>query len=125
MSLVDAPTNSRLRVYLVDDEPKVLSALRRSLRHAPVEIQTFESARTAMAAAMLSPPDVIVADFQMPDVNGPQLLEELRRRIPQVRRVLLSASGLSLSPAMARVADLVMLKPWTERTIRLAIGLSD
>jgi CheY-like chemotaxis protein len=80
------------RVLLVDDEPLVRSALRRSLARV-AEVATAGSLPEALSQLAAQPFDAVVSDFQMgPTGDGLQLLEEVRRRFPAVRRVLHSAT---------------------------------
>jgi HD-like signal output (HDOD) protein len=79
-------------LLLVDDEPMVLSGLRRSL-HSMLDEWTMEYAvggDKALEAMARHPFDVVVTDMRMPGMNGAQLLNEVRRRSPQTVRVALS-----------------------------------
>src|SRR5271170_3376686 len=79
-------------LLLVDDEPLVLSGLRRSLR-SMLDEWTMECAvggEAALEAMARHPFDVVVTDMRMPGMDGAQLLNEVRRRSPQTVRVALS-----------------------------------
>jgi two-component system KDP operon response regulator KdpE len=66
------------RVLVVDDEPQILRALRTSLRGAGYEVDTAETAETALAAAALRPPEAVVLDLVLPDGSGTDVARELR-----------------------------------------------
>jgi two-component system, OmpR family, KDP operon response regulator KdpE len=66
------------RVLVVDDEPQILRALRTSLRGAGYEVDTAETAETALAAAALRPPDAVILDLVLPDGTGVEVCSELR-----------------------------------------------
>jgi HD-like signal output (HDOD) protein/CheY-like chemotaxis protein len=79
-------------LLLVDDEPLVLSGLRRSL-HSMLDEWTMEYAvggEAALDAMDRHPFDVVVTDMRMPGMDGAQLLNEVRRRSPLTVRVALS-----------------------------------
>jgi two-component system, OmpR family, KDP operon response regulator KdpE len=66
------------RVLVVDDEPQILRALRTSLRGAGYEVDTAETAETALAAAALRPPDAMILDLALPDGTGIDVCTEFR-----------------------------------------------
>ncbi len=71
------PSNVKLR--LVDDNPMVLEMLRAAL--APIAtVTTSSDGADALLKAIDDPPDLLVSDFQMPGLDGHQLLEKLRGR---------------------------------------------
>ena len=80
------------RVLVVDDEPQILRALRTSLRGAGYEVDTAETAETALAAAALRPPDAVILDLVLPDGTGIDVCRELRTW-SQAPVILLSAVG--------------------------------
>jgi len=111
-------------VMFVDDEPSILSALRRLLNDEPYEIRTYESPTEALVAAEQSPPNVVVADFHMPTMNGPALLQEFRRMDENIVRIILTGK-----PDVTAVLDAVelgavyrfLLKPWDEDELRVSL----
>ena len=94
------------RILFVDDEPKVLSGLRRTLhsRHGRWNMKFAEGAATALEMMAEQPVDVIVSDFRMPGLDGGQLLAEVRRRHPDTARLILS--GQTAEEDMIRVVAL-------------------
>jgi DNA-binding NtrC family response regulator len=79
-------------VLLVDDEPRVLAALRRCLSDR-FSILTAES--SAHAIEILENADnvgAIVADMKMPGRDGVDLLIEVARRWPNIRRLMLTGN---------------------------------
>ena len=81
-----------LRVIFVDDEPRVLDAMRRTLRSQREiwDMEFVDGGPAALAAMDAQPADVIVADFRMPDMDGGQLLRAVRDRWPDTGRLMLS-----------------------------------
>lgn len=85
------------RLLCVDDEPELLASLRVTLRRK-YEVTVAESGPEALAlfagARDGCPPfDVVVSDMRMPQMSGAELLAELRRRFPDMPRLLLSGQA--------------------------------
>ncbi len=83
------------QLLFVDDEPKLLDGLKRSLRPMREEWNmTFvTSGAEALQTLERAPFDVIVSDMRMPAMDGAQLLSEVRQRFPQVVRIVLSGQS--------------------------------
>lgn len=80
------------KILIVDDEPRVLTGLRRRLMDR-FNILTTESAREALEI-LGSHDDIaaVVADMRMPETNGIELLREMRLHWPEVRRLMLTGN---------------------------------
>jgi CheY-like chemotaxis protein len=80
------------RVLFVDDEPRILDGLRRSLRgkRGEWEMSFVTSGAEALRALRDTPHDVVVSDMRMPGMDGAELLTHVSRRHPEVARVVLS-----------------------------------
>ncbi len=83
---------SKKRILFVDDEPMVLKGLQRTLRKMRNEWDMAFTASGKGALDILSkqPMDVIVSDLKMPEMDGMQLLTEVRTQYPHVVRIILS-----------------------------------
>lgn len=79
-------------VLFVDDEPKILSGLRRMLRSLRQEwrMDFAEGGREALERLAASPYDVVVTDMRMPGMDGSKLLREVMNRHPSTVRIVLS-----------------------------------
>ena len=69
---------STRRVLVVDDEQQILRALRTSLRAAGYEVDTAETAESALAQAAMRPPEAVILDLLLPDGTGTEVTRELR-----------------------------------------------
>jgi two-component system KDP operon response regulator KdpE len=65
-------------VLVVDDEQQILRALRTSLRGAGYEVETADTAASALAAAAMRPPEAVILDLVLPDGTGLEVCRELR-----------------------------------------------
>ncbi|MEV1286329.1 HDOD domain-containing protein [Micromonospora sp. NPDC049679] len=83
---------TRARVLFVDDEPRILDGLRRSLRcrRGEWEMSFATSGGSALELLGESPHDVVVSDMRMPGMDGAELLTHVSNRHPEVARVVLS-----------------------------------
>ena len=83
---------TKRRILFVDDEPMVLKGLQRSLRKLRDEWEmTFtSSSKEALDILNSGSFDVIVSDLRMPEMDGMQLLVEVKNKHPQVVRIILS-----------------------------------
>jgi two-component system KDP operon response regulator KdpE len=66
------------RVLVVDDEPSLLRTLSINLRARQYEVSTAADGATALAVAASDPPDVVVLDLGLPDMDGTEVIEGLR-----------------------------------------------
>jgi len=69
---------SRVKVLVVDDEPDARDLIQRILSDCHATVTTAGSATDAMTAFRLAPPDVLVSDLGMPEVDGFELLAQVR-----------------------------------------------
>jgi DNA-binding response OmpR family regulator len=66
------------RVYVVDDEPDMVDLLATVLNGEGFEVETYTDGRTALARLLEDPPDILLLDLMMPDLDGFELLKLLR-----------------------------------------------
>jgi two-component system KDP operon response regulator KdpE len=66
------------RVLVVDDEPGLRRALAINLRARGYEVSVAADGAAALAAASQQPPDAVVLDLGLPDMDGTQVIEGLR-----------------------------------------------
>jgi len=96
-----------LKILLVDDNPMILGMLRHELAElAPVSTAT--NGADALATAVEQPPDLIISDYNMPELNGRQLIERLKTR-PSTSRipVILFATRADISEKLRGIQDSV------------------
>lgn len=66
------------RILVVDDEPQILRALRINLTVRGYEVVTASTGAGALRAAAERPPDVVILDLGLPDMDGTEVLAGLR-----------------------------------------------
>jgi CheY-like chemotaxis protein len=76
---VNDPRLDGVVVLVVDDSPDALELVGHVLRSHGATVVTAERAVEALRIVEKSPPDVLLSDIGLPDMDGYQLLEEIRR----------------------------------------------
>jgi two-component system, OmpR family, KDP operon response regulator KdpE len=66
------------RVLIVEDEPALLRALRIDLRARGYEVTTASAGREALVEAARRPPDAVLLDLGLPDLDGTDVIRQLR-----------------------------------------------
>lgn len=121
-------TIERHVVVCVDDEPGILSALRRSLRAEPYELLTTDRPENVLRWVDSRDVSLVITDQRMPGMAGTELLEEVLRRSPSTARILLTAFAGSAfaTPGLRHWTECMISKPWDNgmlrKTIRQLIG---
>lgn len=114
-------------LLLVDDEPSVLSALRRTLRKEPYRLGFAASAQEALDMMREDVPDLIVSDHLMPRMTGLELLKRCRLLYPHVGRMVLTGQA-----EMETVIDAInqgevlrfLRKPWDDDDLKLTLHMA-
>lgn len=110
-------------VLCVDDEPNILSAIRRALRGSGYRVLTADSGQEALQLLSAETVHLIVSDMRMPVMDGAQLLEQVRRQWPTVTRILLTGQSdvVSTTAAINRGEIFRYIsKPWSEDELLIA-----
>jgi two-component system, probable response regulator PhcQ len=89
-------------VLIVDDEPKIYHALRRALHREPYDVVYAANGEDALKILGERTIDVIVADQNMPNMQGSVLLARVRQQFPDVVRMMLTGDA-RLETVMAAV----------------------
>jgi two-component system KDP operon response regulator KdpE len=67
-----------IRVLVVDDEPQIRRAMRTSLSAHDYEVETVGTGEEAIVAVAERPPDLVLLDLGLPDVDGTEVIRRLR-----------------------------------------------
>jgi len=122
---------SQYKILCVDDEPNILSALRRMLSLEGFQVFTAESGEQALALLAQESITVIISDMQMPHMNGTQLLAHVSAQWPQTMRLMLTGAS-DISGAIEAINQGAIYrytaKPWNDEellgTIKSAIAFA-
>lgn len=111
-------------VLCVDDEPSILSALRRVLRAEGCRLLIAQGGVEALAILATEAVDVVVSDMRMPGMDGAQLLAQVREQWPGTARILLTGYA-DMDATIAAINNgqiyRYIHKPWDEHELRLTV----
>src|SRR3954454_12143448 len=78
-------------IAVVDDDPSVLKALKRTLRVHEFQPKTFGSAKEFLSSLVEGSPACLIADLQMPDMTGLELHQHLRCSRIEIPTIIITA----------------------------------
>ena len=76
-------TEKKKQILVVDDEPAWLKSIAHILRKEGYQVREAQSAAEALTLLAQYRPDLIVSDLAMPDMNGFDLLDKIRK-LPKI-----------------------------------------
>jgi len=97
-------TGNKPVLLVVDDEPSVLTFVRRHAEEAGYEVVASGGGAQALAAIPDVRPHLVLVDLQMPEVNGLDVLRAIRRSDPECQVVLMTGYA-SFETAVVAVKD--------------------
>jgi HD-like signal output (HDOD) protein len=107
------------RILFVDDEAQILRSITRLFMDTEYEVLTAESGADALDILEAEQVDVIVSDMKMPKMTGYELLSQVKKRFPNIVRIILSGFSderIVFDALQKNIAKLYILKPW-ENTV--------
>jgi serine/threonine-protein kinase len=122
---VDTPAEeTRARILFVDDEPRILIALKALFRR-DYDVVTAASGEAALEILRQGDVDVVVSDQRMPEMTGVEVLRKAKDLRPRAIRVLLTGYS-DLSAILAAINDGEIFrfinKPWSNVDLRSTIA---
>lgn len=113
------------RVLLAEDEPNIVISVSFLLERAGFAVDVCENGRQAFEAAIADPPDVLVLDVMLPDMDGFEILAGLRghAKVASLPILMLTAKGQreDRDRALALGADLFITKPFANADLTEAV----
>jgi type II secretory ATPase GspE/PulE/Tfp pilus assembly ATPase PilB-like protein/DNA-binding NarL/FixJ family response regulator len=120
-------TAPRYRLLIVDDEPGVLAALRRTFRQEAFEVGTAANADEALKALADGTFQVVISDYLMPGMNGADFLKQVKSLYPETIRIMLTGhadTGAVMGAINEGAVYKFILKPWNDDDLRITVGLA-
>src|SRR5450830_1117073 len=111
-------------ILCVDDEPNILSALKRLFRGKGWQVLSAEGGQAALALLETQNVDLVISDMRMPEMDGAQFLAQVRARWPDTVRLLLT--GHTDINAIIKAINRgeiyrYITKPWDDNDILLLV----
>lgn len=123
----------RVKVLAIDDDPQARDLVVEALRPAGFDVSAAASGREGLAMAEADPPELVICDLVMPDVNGYEVVDQLRANPATRDATILILTGQELSAAdrdrlNGKVSDILgkagdprpALAKWLERAAAAA-----
>ena len=126
-AVASEPQARRNRILLVDDEPNVLSALRRVFHYENYDVVCCQDPAQALERLKQEAFQIIISDYMMPGLNGGDLLKQARTIQPDMIRIMLTGHADVNAVVGAMKAGAVykfILKPWNDDDLRVTIALA-
>lgn len=113
----------RGRVLIVEDVPSLAETYAAYLKTENCAVEVVGSGRLALAALGTAPPDVVVLDVNLPDMNGIDVLRDVRSRgLPTEVVVITGQASVRLAVESMREGALDFLtKPFTAERLRVTV----
>ena len=121
---IDSPDVKAPIILCVDDEPNILSSLRRLFRARGFQVRVAESGSAGLALMETEPVDLVISDMRMPEMDGAKFLEHVRARWPDTVRLLLTGySDISSIIDAINRGEIYryITKPWDDNDIVLIV----
>jgi DNA-binding response OmpR family regulator len=111
------------RILVVDDDPTVSDVVRRYLEQDGCRVRLASDGPDALAAVAEETPDLVVLDLMMPGIDGLEVCRRLRRALPDLPVVMLTALGEETDrvTGLEVGADDYVTKPFSPRELVLRI----
>ena len=119
--------NKRLRVLCVDDEPGVAELIGLILQPQNVQVEGATSGQEALETMRHDPPDVVMLDIMMPEMDGWEVYHQMRAdfRLKKIPVIVVTARNNSFEEIIAReragVNDYVT-KPFVPNDVRQSLA---
>jgi signal transduction histidine kinase len=112
--MTSASTDTATRLFIVDDEPALMTALCDTLRSEGYDTVGFTSASAALGALPSARCDMLLTDLRMPEMDGIDMLKAAQRIDPSLVGVVMTGAGSVASAVEAMKAGALdfILKPF-------------
>ena len=111
-------------ILLVDDEPRIVSALQRLLRREGYRILTADSGAAALVILNQESVDIILSDLRMPEMDGFAFLGAVQDRGLEAARVLMSGNAdlkLVIDGVNEGRFSQFIEKPWVDDALKMSL----
>lgn len=122
----DSSAPQTYRILVVDDEPNMLSALRRVFHQESYDVRCCESPEEALVLLDKEPFHLVISDYMMPHMTGGEFLQKARAIQPDMIRIMLTGHADVNAVVAAMKTGAVykfILKPWNDDDLRVTVAL--
>jgi len=120
-------TSQEIRVLVVDDSPISRKLLEHTLAEARYTLSFAKDGADALRLFAERPPDLVIADWELPDIPGPELCRIVRTKFDGAYTYLMlltsNSDKKSIAEGLAAGADDYLTKPFDAGELRARIGV--
>lgn len=111
-------------ILCVDDEPQILSSLKRFFRRARYNVLIANDGTEALQVLEKEKVDLIISDMRMPEMTGAELLAQSAQRWPDIMRILLTGYA-DVESSIAAINEgriyRYLSKPWDDEVLKTTV----
>jgi len=110
-------------ILIVDDEPLLISSMRRDLRDLNDELEIYVSTKSKDTLGLIKELniDLLITDILMPEKEGLEIISEVKEKFPAVKLIAMTGGHISyLKSAELFGADYSLSKPFSKDELILA-----
>ncbi|MCF7907570.1 MAG: response regulator [Candidatus Omnitrophica bacterium] len=117
------------KVLLVDDEQDFLTLMSKLIISWGYDVVTASNGQEALELSSHDRPDVLILDYLMPDINGVELLREMRKAGTRVPAIIFTANpmikAMEESEELSIAAFIPKISPYvdTQEDLKMTLGL--
>ena len=118
------PAIETSNILIVDDDPDILNALKRTFADDPYFVLSAENAAEGMAILGQQKIKVVLSDEMMPGMSGAEFLGQVSVRFPTVIRIILTGhASLDAAIKAINMGEIYRFftKPWNELDLRFSV----
>jgi len=118
---------TKYKILIVEDEEFVRKALERLLMRDGYTVLSVPSAEEALAFLEKEEVDIVISDHLMPGMKGLEFLEIVRKRCPEILRIVLTGfadTDMVIDAINKGEVYRFLTKPWNDDDLRLTIRLA-
>lgn len=104
-TMMTTDERKQTNILVVDDDPQVLTTIRKILEAEGYTVRAAASGDVALAKIDNQPPDLIITDIFMPDGDGLEILNAIRARNARIPVIVMSGSQEKGDANYLRFAD--------------------
>jgi len=112
----------RAHILVVEDDPDVRELIERQLDGAGYRITLAATGQSAVTSALADPPDVVIVDVQLPDIDGREVIQILRADDRTRRARILICSIVDPDDLGATARDAELAKPYRREQLSDLVG---
>ncbi len=120
----EAKDKFKAQILCVDDEPNILTALKRTFRGMGHDIHLANSGAEGLQLLEQHPINLVISDMRMPEMDGAEFLKRVQEQYPSVARILLTGfSDLNSTVKAVNEGKIsgYISKPWDDNELRMKV----